>query len=158
MKKIITLFLALFLVFNLCTPFMAADSPVAIDYYFMQVTIEGHGHAEIDKNKVPEESREVVTFTAKAGEGDHFVGWKFKGDYIVVEGHHYSPVMKIIPVTDIAATAVFTNNNNKPVAATVDTSLTSPQTGQSKIPIYIALSVLVISALIVMFINKKKIK
>ena len=157
MKKIVTLFLALFLIFNLCIlSTSAAESPIAINYYAMHVVTDGHGHAEVDKVSIPTESDEFVTFTALPGEGYHFVGWKIEGIYNIVGGNIYSPTIKLHPTSDIFAIAIFNDGNG--TVATMDTSPISPKTGQSSLPVFLALAALVLSAGSIMMINTKKIK
>lgn len=157
MRKITILFLALFLIFNLCIlSTSAAESPIAVNYYAMHVAIDGHGHAEVDKVDISAESDELVIFTALPREGYHFVGWKIEGTYNIIEGNIYSPTIKLRPTSDIFATAVF--NDGDGTIATMDTSPISPKTGQSPLPVFLALVALVLSAGSIMMINTKKIK
>lgn len=157
MRKITVLFLALLLIFNLgILSISAAESPIAVSYYAMQVAIDGHGHAEVDKVSIPTESDELVTFTALPGERYHFIGWKIKGTYDIAEGNIYSPTIKLRPISDIFATAIF--NDADGTVATMDTSPISPKTGQSSLPVFLALAALVLSVSSIMMINTKKIK
>lgn len=157
MRKITVLFLALLLIFNLCIlSTSAVESPIAVSYYAMQVAIDGHGHAEVDKISISAESDELVTFTALPGEGYHFVGWKIKGTYDIAEGNIYSPTIKLRPTSDIFATAIF--NDADGTVATMDTSPISPKTGQNSLPVFLALAALVLSVGSIMMINTKKIK
>ena len=157
MRKIIVLFLALFLIFNLCIfSAFAAESPTAVNYHAMHVNIDGHGHAEVDKISIPTESDELVTFTALPGEGHYFVKWKIEGDYNIIEGNIYSPTIKLHPTSDIFAIAIF--NDGDGTIATMDTSPISPKTGQSSLPVFLTLAALVLSAGTIMMINTKKIK
>lgn len=157
MRKIIILFLALFLIFNLCIfSAFAVESPTAVNYYAMYVNIDGHGQAEVDKISIPAGSDEPVTFTALSGEGYHFVKWKIEGDYNIIEGNIYSSTIKLHPTSDIFAIAVF--NDGDGTVATMDTSPISPKTGQNSLPVFLTLAVLVLSAGSIMMINTKKIK
>ena len=155
MKRIITLFLALFLIFNLCIfSTSAAESPIAISYYAMDVAIDGHGHAEVDKISIPTESDELVTFTALPGEEYHFVGWRIEGTYNIVEGNIYSPTIKLRPSSDIFAIAVF--NDGDGTIATRDTSPISPQTGQNSLSVYLTLVALVLYIVSIMMLIIKR--
>ena len=153
MKRVITLFLALFLMLSLCVSFTAAESPTPVNYYAMHIAIDGHGHAEVDKIDIVAGSDEIVTFTAMPSEGYHFVGWKIEGTYDnIVEGIVYTPVIKIHPTSDILAIAMFSDATG--TVATVDTSPVSPKTGQDSLPIYIVLAILVVSAAGIMISTK----
>ena len=150
MKKFITVFLTLLLMLSIMyIPFSATESPVAINYYAMHVAIDGHGHAEIDKADIPAGSNEIVTFTAQANEGYHFVAWKIEGTYSIAEGNEYTSTVKIHPTSDILAIAVFSDGDGIP--ATVDTSPIAPKTGQNSLPVFLALAILVVSAGFIMF-------
>ena len=118
MKRLISVVLALILVFALTASFAAKDSPSGKDYYAITVDYEpadgSLGTAAADKNQVPKTASGddgQITLTATEKDG-FFTLWIIDGDYEVVSGDEESPVMTIIPKSDIHATASFSQDED----------------------------------------------
>lgn len=114
MKKMISVALALVMIFALSISAFADISPVGEDYYKITTATEPEdgslGTAETSKNKVKKDATgedAQVTLTATETEG-FFTLWIIEGDYDVVEGDEESPELTIIPHSDIHAIASFT--------------------------------------------------
>ena len=114
MKKVISVALALLLVFALTASFAAKDSPEGKEYYNITVSWEPEdgslGTAETDKNKVAKDATgddAIVTLTALEDGDGYFTLWIIEGDYEIVEGDESSTVLKIRPKSDIHAIASY---------------------------------------------------
>ena len=160
MKRIVTLLLAVILMLGVCMPVAAVASPTPVEYYSIQVGLQGKGYVETDKTGVQAESDEVVTLWAREFLNEDtgqveipFIRWDITGSYNIVEGDLNSTILKIIPYSDIVATAIFTGGENQTPTFT-DRSATSPKTGQNPLPVYIALALLVAGATGVMIGTK----
>lgn len=113
MKKIISVALALVMVFALTMSVAAKDSPSAKGYYSITVSTEpadgSLGTADTDKAQVDKTatgSDAEVTLTAEETDG-FFTLWIIEGDYEIVDGDLEYPELVIIPKSDIHAIASF---------------------------------------------------
>lgn len=124
----------------------------SIDANVLHITGQavGGGSVIISHEVVGKGTDTIVTLTAVDGE-EKFVEWEIKSDYKIVEGTLKTRVLKIIPYTDIVATARF-NGAAKP--GKPDDSDTSPRTGD---PLYVVIPFMAI-ALAGLFISMKKLR
>lgn len=142
MKRLITIALAIVMIFALGVTVFADSSPVPKEQYSIVVTYSPSdgslGDASADKNTVIIDPSDdgLVTLTANVKDGK-FSKWDIKGEYDIVEGNLTTPKLVIRPHSDIIANAIF-EKDGKP--ATPDTpssssggSGTSPKTGD---PLY----------------------
>lgn len=113
MKRIISVALALIMVFALTVAVSAKDSPSAKEYYMIKTATEledgSLGTATADKNQVDKSAEgpdSQVTLTASQSSG-FFTLWIIDGDYDIVSGSLESSVITIVPKSDIKATASF---------------------------------------------------
>lgn len=169
MKKILSVALALVMIFALAVSVAAKDSPEPKSYYIITVAWMpddgSFGDAKTDKNKIAVEATgddALVTLSAEQVEGI-FTHWTIDGEYDVVEGDLQSKKLVIKPSTDIHAVAAFESSQSPTSATTVPTvkptsssssSSSSPKTGD---PLYIVLGLAVL-ALGAGFLAVKKIK
>lgn len=116
MKKLISVALALTLVFTLALSAFAADvlSPTGKEYWVITTATDpadgSLGTAATNKPKVLKTATgedAEVTLTATQTKG-FFTLWDIDGDYEIVDGDEESPVLVIIPKSDIHAIACFT--------------------------------------------------
>ncbi|MBR1533085.1 MAG: hypothetical protein IJ639_01865 [Ruminococcus sp.] len=116
MKKLICVALVLAMVFALTVSAGAKLSPSAKDYYSITVSYEpsdgslGTAKEKDDKDKVSKDGTgedAQITLTATQTDG-YFTMWIIDGEYdIVGDGTTSSPVLTIIPKSDINAVANF---------------------------------------------------
>ena len=155
MKRFASIVLALVMVLALTVSVAAKGSPTGKDYYSITTSAipsDGSlGGASSDKNKVDtsivktDDGLVILTATEKNGKFDH---WEITGDYEIVEGSLSSLVLKIRPLSDVKAVAVFKDSGSK---STPDTptkpndSGTSPKTGDPLL-LVIGLAVLALGA------------
>lgn len=152
MKKMISVALAIVMIFALAATFAAKDSPVGKDYYSIDVgysPADGSlGTASGDKSSVkisaPDEDGNV-TLTAVSKDKGVFSKWNIKGDYEIVSGKLTDSVIVIKPKSDVEAIAEFTapgsSPDQKPTEKPND-SKTSPKTGD---PMWIILGLAVLA-------------
>ena len=110
MKKLISIALVLIMVFAVSAiSFGAAPSPDADKYYTINVDSEGNGTGHVDRNKIKIDSTgEYFTLTADPDkDGGYFTKWILDGDYEIISGDLYSPVLVIRPKSDLKATASY---------------------------------------------------
>lgn len=151
MKKIFSVALVLVMLFALTVSAAALSSPTGRSFYKIDVDHTGSGTAYSDKTKIDVNSDGVVTLTAEDGD-DPFDHWNIDGDYEIREGDLSSPVLRIIPLSDIHATAVFGNGSDGGKKG--NDSNTSPKTGDPLVAV-IGLMALALAAGVV---ATKKIK
>lgn len=153
MKKLVSIVLALVMIFALTATVAALDSPVVKDY----TIIVGYdpadgslGTAEGDKTTVKVEAvgedGEVKLTAVQRGDGE-FIRWDIDGEYEIVSGSLTDPVLVIKPLSDIKAIARFTQPGGstpdspaKP--AKPDTGTSSPKTGD---PLWFVLGMAVLA-------------
>lgn len=138
MKNLVSIVLTLVMIFALTATFAAAESPVAKDLYAISVKYDpadgSLGTAGSDKNSVKVDSvgedGEVKLTAVKQGKGE-FVKWTIEGKYEIVSGSLTDSVIVIKPLSDIDATAIFTQPGapTPTKEANPDNSKTSPKTG-----------------------------
>lgn len=158
MKRIVAFLVSLLLILSICgVTASAAASPTPKVYYSITVGIKGYGNVETDKTYVVAGEDDVVTLTAQAAPDKPFQGWEITGTFEPVEGDELSTTLKIRPTSDIIAVGVFLGGENDEAVLSTpsEKSPTSPQTGQSATPIYIALALMTISAGGVMLASRK---
>ena len=127
MKRLITIALAIVMIFALGVTVFADSSPVPKEQYSIVVTYSPSdgslGDASADKNTVIIDPSDdgLVTLTANVKDGK-FSKWDIKGEYDIVEGSLTTPKLVIRPHSDIIANAIF-EKDGKP--ATPDTPSSS---------------------------------
>lgn len=127
MKKIIAIFLAVFMMLSVCSTVFAAGeeypSPGAKDFYNVVAKVKDDkgGSAVTDRPTVP--VGETATLTAKEDDGFEFIGWTFTGEFEWVEGDANSKVIVIRPKSDVVFVAAFSGEG-----ADKDTDKESPET------------------------------
>ena len=150
MKRMISVVLALVMIFALAAVVTAKSSPVAKDFYDISVSYNpadgSLGTASGDKDKVnisdPDDNGNVTLTAVKKGDGS-FEKWVIDGDYDIISGSLTDSVIVIKPKTDIKATAKFAGAtpDQKPTEKPND-SKTSPKTGD---PLWIILGLAVLA-------------
>lgn len=153
MKKLVSVVLALVMIFALTATFAAEESPIGKEYYIITVDYipaDGSlGTASSDKSKVKVDAVGEdgnVTITAVEKGNGEFVNWTIEGKYDIVSGSLTDTVMVIKPLSDIHATAKFTapgttpDSSSKP--ANPDNSKSSPKTSD---PLWIVLGMAVLA-------------
>ena len=154
MKKSLIFCIILILICNICCLSVAAESsPSAVDYYLIQTNTDGSGKIVANKNKVPVGSNESITLQAIPTEGIEFVKWDIRGSY---EGDINNSTITIYPKSNILAIAIFSNGDGK--LDKTNQSMVSPKTGQNKSSVFFYLTLMVIIALSIIFIHRKKIR
>lgn len=126
MKKILAAILALTLVFAMAVSVGAKVSPTPKEFFDVTVRTEGSGDADADPYKVEknEDGSSTLTATEKNGK---FQRWEIEGEYEILEGSLTSKVIRIRPLSDIVATAIFTEGSKGD--SNPNTDSTSPKTG-----------------------------
>lgn len=156
MKKLISVALALVMIFALTATVAAKDSPVAKDYYSISVgysPADGSlGTASADKSSVMiiENEDGTVTLTAVTKGDGVFEQWTIDGEYEIVSGSLTDPVIVIRPKSDINAVAQFKtsgsstpdSSSSKPSSSGGSDSKSSPKTGD---PIWMVLGLAVLA-------------
>ena len=126
MKKIAALLLALTMVFAMAISVSALASPKPVEYFNINVTIDGTGNAMAQPYKIEKGSDDTVTLSV-TDDGAGFVKWVISGDYTIVSGTLTSKTLVIKPESDISAEAVFADGKGAPKSG--NDSNTSPKTG-----------------------------
>ena len=111
MKRIVSIALVVVLVFALAATAAALPSPQGKSYYKISVDAEGSGDVDASKSKVVKNSDDTVTLTATDADG-FFTLWMIDGEYTIVDGDLNSPVITILPLSDIKATASFSQEED----------------------------------------------
>ena len=152
MKRIISVALALVMIFALAATFAAKDSPSGDEYYLITVTYEPSdgslGTAKGDKDKVKvgsEGDDSTVTLTAEKKNNGEFTGWTIDGKYEIVSGSLTSETLVIRPLSDIKAVAKFTKPGTPDSSSSKQSGnedKTSPKTGD---PLWIVLGLAVLA-------------
>lgn len=153
MKRIISVALALVMVFALALSVGAKDSPTVKEYYKITTATDpadgSLGTAASSKNKVDieatgEDAQVVLTATPTKGA---FIKWTIEGEYDIVSGSVNDKVLTIIPKSDIHAIAVFraSASSSSSTTSSSGSSSTSPKTGDPLFMI-IGLAVLALGA------------
>ena len=153
MKRMISVVLALVMIFALAATVAAKSSPVGKDFYDIGVSYKpadgSLGTASGDKDKVkisdPDEDGNVTLTAVKKGDGS-FEKWIIDGDYDIVSGSLTDSVIVIKPKSDIKAVAQFAGAtpDQKPTEKPND-SQTSPKTGDPML-IILGLAILALGA------------
>lgn len=155
MKKLVSVALALVMIFALTATFAAKDSPVGKDFYSISVSYSpadgSLGTASGDKSSVkvsdPDEDGNV-TLTAVTKDKGIFSKWTIEGDYELVSGSLTDPVIVIKPKSDISAVATFEKPGATPDSSSSkqssggSDSKSSPKTGD---PLWIVLGLAVLA-------------
>lgn len=150
MKKLISVALALVMIFALTATVAAEVSPHGKEYYYITVdyvpTDGSLGTANSDKSSVEVDNPENVTLTADKKNNGTFKKWIIEGEYETVSGSLTDPVMVIKPKSDIHATAYFEKPGSTPDSSSASSggndSPSSPKTGD---PLWIVLGLAVIA-------------
>ena len=153
-KRVCALIAVALLIFSSVTV-MAANSPVAPDYYEITVggqTVGKNGATNIVTNggKISISSGVIeagkqVTLTAKADKNNKFSKWLINGDYEIVSGSLTDSSITIIPKGNIDIDAEFVTSEGEPVTEEPTTkkpdndSPVSPKTGAATGAIMITL-------------------
>ena len=152
MKRLISVALALVMIFALTATFAAKSSPSGEDYYSIVVKYtpaDGSlGTASGDKSSVkvsePDPDGNVTLTAVNKGQGA-FIKWTIDGEYDLVSGKLTDAVIVIKPKSDITAVAEFekpgATPDQKPTEKPND-SQTSPKTGD---PMWIILGLAVLA-------------
>lgn len=153
LKKLVSIVLALVMIFALTATFAAADSPTPKDLYTIVVDYDpadgSLGTADGDKKTVSVEAvgedGEVKLTAIQKGNGE-FVGWTIDGKYEVISGTMTDPVIVIKPLSDIQAHAKFVQPGATPDSpskpANPDEGKSSPKTGD---PLWIVLGLSILA-------------
>ena len=153
MKKLVSIVLALVMIFALTATFAAADSPTPKDFYTIVVDYDpadgSLGTADGDKKTVSVEAvgedGEVKLTAVQKGNGV-FVKWVIGGEYEIVSGSLNDSVIVIKPLSDINATAQFTQPGATPDSpskpSNPDEGKSSPKTGD---PLWIVLGLSILA-------------
>lgn len=144
MKKVISIALALVMVFALTVSASAKGSPTGKEFFKITVGFSpsdgSYGDAGTDKNKVIVDAvgdDGTVRLTANEKDYGKFSHWEIKGDYELIEGTLTDKSIVIRPNSDIDAVAYFKNTDGSTSKVPVsNNNNTSPQTGD---PLYIVL-------------------
>ena len=153
MKKLVSIVLALVMIFALTSTVAAEVSPVGKDHYTIIVGYDpadgSLGTADSDKKTVKVDATGKdgeVTLTAEQRADGEFVEWVIDGEYEIVSGSLTDPVLVIRPLSDIEAIAKFTHPGSTPDTpskpAKPDTSESSPKTGD---PLWFVLGMAVLA-------------
>ena len=153
MKKLVSVVLALVMIFALTATVAAKDSPIGKDYYTITVDYipaDGSlGTASSDKSKVQIDAAGEdgnVTITAVEKGNGKFVGWTIDGEYEVISGSLKDTVLVIKPLSDFHATAKFAAPGTTPDSSSKptnpDNSKSSPKTSD---PLWIVLGMAVLA-------------
>lgn len=140
MKRIISIALALVMIFALTATVAALDSPMGKEYYKIGVSYEpgdgSLGTAAGDKSNVKIDAVDEdghVRLTALKKNNASFIGWDISGKYEIVSGTLKDSVIVVRPLSDIHAVAKFTDNTSTPdqqkATEKPNSSSTSPKTG-----------------------------
>lgn len=142
-KKMLALIVVVLLMFSSVTV-MAANSPVAPNYF--EITVEGQTVGKngatnlvVDGGKITissgivEEGKEV-TLTATPDKNNKFSKWVIDGDYEIVEGSLTDLTITIIPKSDLDVDADFLDSSDQPIEEDPtkkpgNSSNVSPKTG-----------------------------
>lgn len=159
MKKLITIALAVVMLFTMVVSVAAEDSPQPKEVYSISVSYSpadgSLGEAGSDKNQVIIDSSGedgLVTLTAVVKEGK-FEKWDIQGEYEIVEGSLTSPKLVIKPLSDIKAVAIFSGSGSSSTPSSESTpSGTSPKTGD---PLYLIIGFAVLALAAGAFAIKK---
>lgn len=153
MKKLVSVVLALVMIFALTATFAADESPVGKDRYSIVVGYDpadgslgtaGGNKSNVKVDAVGEDG-EVKLTAVKEGNGE-FIKWVIEGKYDIVSGSLTDPVIVIKPLSDINAVAKFAapgttpDSSSKP--ANPDNSKSSPKTSD---PLWIVLGMAVLA-------------
>ena len=153
MKKLVSVVLALVMIFALTATVAAEVSPVGKDYYSIVVGYDpadgSLGTAGGDKSNVKVdavgEDGEVQLTAVNKGNGE-FIEWVIDGEYEIISGSLTDPVIVIKPLSDINAVAKFTAPGTTPDSSSKttnpDTSKSSPKTAD---PLWIVLGMAVLA-------------
>lgn len=143
MKRLVSVVLALVMIFALTATVAAKDSPSGEEWLYMTVSVIGDGTATVSTPKVLKGSGDTVTFLAVDGK-DHFVDWTLECEYDIVEGSLTSRKLVIRPYTDVHGIAKFVGSTPDEVKPTEkpNDSKTSPKTGD---PLWIILGLAVLA-------------
>ena len=108
MKRLFAILLVVMMIFAVSTTAFAVSSPTQT--FILNVDSEGKGHATSSTHEVKVDEGNA-TFTA-VEDGGFFVKWIIEGDFDIVSGDIYSPVIVITPHSDINAIASFSNEKD----------------------------------------------
>lgn len=128
MKKILAVTIAAVLMILCTVPCVALSSPTPVQYYNVTTRSMGGGHAESNVAKAEVASGDSITLVAQETEAP-FERWDITGDYEIVAGSLTATTLEVIPKSDLDVIAYFVGHGELPDDSKVDTSPTSPQTG-----------------------------
>lgn len=153
MKKLVSVVLALVMIFALTATVAAEISPTPKEHYNIVVEYDPSdgslGTADSDKKTVEVdavgEDGEVKLTAVEKGNGE-FVKWTIEGDYEIISGSLTDPVLVIKPKSDIHAIAYFTQPGSTPDSpskpSNPDEGTSSPKTGD---PLWIVLGLSILA-------------
>ncbi len=121
MKRIISLLIALIVLFSISTVAMAVDSPVATTQHACELTNDNANAGSVKKEVT---ATDTYTLTATAVTGYKFAGWTISGNYTIVSGSLTSEVIVVKVTGDIKANATFSVSG-----LSGDGSTSAPETG-----------------------------
>jgi len=154
MKRVIAVLMILLVFAGFAISAEAIESPVAKQYYSIDLTIRGTGEAKSDVWSIEVGTNDTCTFTAKETT-QKFVSWNIiDGDYDIVSGNYEELTFTIRPKTDIKVIAVFDDGLMERAVPMRDKSSVSPNTSD-KTPYAIIGIVLVL--LVVVIVSGRKI-
>lgn len=153
MKRMISVALALVMIFALAATVAAKDSPVGKDYYAIDVgysPADGSlGTASGDKSNVKIDAvgeDGTVKLTAVLKDGSEFLGWDISGKYEIVSGTLKDSVIVVKPLSDIKAVAKFSSeaspDSSSSKSGSGNDDKTSPKTAD---PLWIVLGLAVLA-------------
>ena len=128
MKRIISLVLAIVLLFSIGTTAFAAISPSGNKYY--KVTII---HPSGEKEKFSVKQGTPVELSLAVGEEKDFVKWEISGDYEIISGSLKDGTLVIMPLSDLTIRKVFKDRKPDKDKGETNDSEESPQTGSNLI-------------------------
>lgn len=154
MKRVIAVLMILLVFAGFAVSAEAIESPVAKQYYSIDLIIRGTGEAKSDVWSIEVGSNDTCTFTAKETT-QKFISWNIiDGDYDIVSGDYEELTFTIRPKTDIKVIAVFDDGLMERAIPAKDKSNVSPNTSD-KTPYVIIGIVLVL--LVVAILSGRKI-
>lgn len=130
MKRLFALLTAVLLMFTCVASTTALESPTSVEHYAVRTLINGTGEASSNVASVEIGSDEAVILTATEIYKS-FSFWDIDGEYTLVSGDLNGIIVAIKPKSDIIAIATFEDGIVHYDASKMDSSHTSPQTGDN---------------------------